>query len=46
MLFIDTNSYIFHRSLNSEIDQLIQTTMKPSLERNFLWKKRVKKFIY
>jgi len=24
MLFIDTNSYLFHRSLNSEIDQLIQ----------------------
>src|SRR5210317_1525169 len=24
MLFIDTNSYIFHLSLNSEIDQLIQ----------------------
>ena len=36
MLFIDTNSYIFHRSLNSEIDQLIQKRedLKKEIEKD------------
>ena len=36
MLFIDTNSYIFHRSLNSEIDQLIQRRedLKKEIEKD------------